>query len=327
MCVSHFILFLSHFVPPPPRPPPPLSAADEPVIDTIFPAPGVSSADGSAVHFSVPLEFTGTALTCSGFAWPPPTIQWLKSLGALPSGVSSVVRTNRGIMTADLVITTPFRASSVGIYKCEVRSAEGVEENVVSQLVELFQGSSSGGTEDPECDKVASESLLFQLWVSSRSCQSWTSTQKGEIAKEFQSFLYRMILTECDCSVSRDHLTVVSLQCSDYIDGGVVFRGSLQTNSSSLTEKIFCTLSRWQKSGALVSVDGSHYAVDSQCSLEIDSYDTEECAVKESDSFDLSRILLIALPSGVILLICVVAVMVAVCYLCRCFGQKRRAFM
>ena len=230
-------------------------------------------------------------------------------------------------MTADLVFMTPFSASSVGMYKCEVRSAEGVEENVVSQLVELFQGSSSGGTEDPECEKVASESLLFQLRVSSRSCQSWTSTEQAEIAKEFQSFLYRMILTECDCDVSRDHLTVVSLQCSDHIDGGVVFRGSLQTNSSSLTEKIFCTLSRWQKSGALVSVDGSHYAVDSQCSLEIDSYDTEECAVEESDSSDLIMILVIAIPSSVVLLICVVVVLVSVCSLCRCYSRRRRAVM
>ena len=196
-----------------------------------------------------------------------------------------------------------------------------MEENVVSQLVELFQGSSSDGTEDPECDKVASESLLFQLRVSSRSCQSWTSTEQAEIAKEFQSFLYRVILTECDCGVSRDHLTVVSLQCSNYIDGGVVFRGFLQTNSSSLTEKIFCTLSRWQKSGALVSVDGSHYAVDSQCSLEIDSYDTEECAVKESDSFDRNILILIALPSisGLIPLICVLVVLVTAvaCYRCK----------
>ena len=116
-------------------------------------------------------------------------------------------------MTADLVITTPFRASSVGMYKCEVRSAE------------------------------------------------------------------------------------------------------------ALTEKIFCTLSRWQKSGALVSVDGSHYAVDSQCSLEIDSYDTEECAVKESDSFDRNILILIALPSisGLLLLICVLVVLVTAvaCYHCR----------
>ena len=230
-------------------------------------------------------------------------------------------------MTADLVFMTPFSASSVGMYKCEVRSAEGVEENVVSQLVELFQGSSSGGTEDPECGKVASESLLFQLRVSSRSCQSWTSTEQAEIAKEFQSFLYRMILTECDCDVSRGHLTVVSLQCSNSIDGGVVFRGSLQTNSSSLTEKIFCTLSRWQKSGALVSVDGSRYAVDSQCSLEIDSYDTEECAVEESDSFDLNMILVIAIPSSGVLLICVVVVLVSVCSLCRCYSRRRRAVM
>ena len=219
------------------------------------------------------------------------------------------MRTNGGIIAADLVFMTPFRASSVGMYKCEVRSAEGVEENVVSQLVELFQGSSSDGTEDPECDRVASESLLFQLRVSSRSCQSWTSTEQAEIAKEFQSFLYRVILTECDCGVSRDHLTVVSLQCSNYIDGGVVFRGFLQTNSSSLTEKIFCTLSRWQKSGALVSVDGSHYAVDSQFSLEID---TEECAVEESDSFDPTMILVIAIPFSVVLLICVVAVLVTI---------------
>ena len=323
MCISHSILFISlalslgHSIRP-------IPLADEPVIDTIFPAPGVSSANDSAFHFSVPLEFTGTALTCSGFAWPPPTIKWVKSSGVLPSGVLHVVRTNRGIITADLVFTTPFRASSVGMYKCEVRSAEGVEENVVSQLVELFEGPSSGGMEDPECDKVASESLLFQLHISSRSCQSWTSTERGEIAKEFQSLLYRVMLTECDCGMSRDHLIVVSLQCSDNIDGGLVFRGSLQTNSSSLTEKIFCTLSRWQKSGALVSIDGSHYAVDLHCNLEIKSYNTKECAhaVEESGSFHLNVILLIAITSGGLLLICVLVSLVVACCLCRYFGQN-----
>ena len=218
-------------------------------------------------------------------------------------------------MTADLVIMTPFRASSVGMYKCEVRSAEGVEENVVSQLVELSLGSS-----------FSSPPKYFQIHVSSRNCGSWALEEQTKISKDFQNLLYRVILTECDCDVSKDHLTVVSLQCSYYINGGAVFRGYIKSNSSSLTKKIYCTLSKWQKSGPFISINASLSAVDPQYSLGVESYQTEECEDEDTTSpLDVNNILI---PISVIvgtLLVCVVLVLASVSVYClyrHCSNKK-----
>ena len=261
----------------------------------------------------------GTAITCSAFAWPPPTVEWSKSSGVLPSGVESSTTTNGGIVVSELVFSERFSASNIGVYRCEVRSSEDVEEKTVSQLVELYQGSSSASTQQKGCQKVSSDSIIFQLRVSTSQCNSWTLTQQSEIAREFESLLFRVVSTQCEeCGVTQDHVTVVTLRCSDYIDGGVVFRGMLQTDLAARTEQIFCVLSRWQESGSLVSIDDDRYAVDSQCSLQLDSYDTPECTEDEATSLDMNMIILIAVPSGGVFLICVIVVLVSMCSLCWC---------
>ena len=303
---------------------PSLPLTDDPVIDTIFPSHGITKGN-TAIDFNIPLQLTGTALTCSAFAWPPPSIQWTRNSGALSEGMEMHTRTEGGIVTSDLVFETQFSAKNVGMYKCEVQTEEG---EVVSQLVELHEGPATRPSA-PDCPSISTDTLWFQLRVATSNCPLWTSALKSEIATNFQHLLYRVISTQCDqdCSVSRATLSVVSQSCSELIDGGVVFRGALETDSAAETEKIFCILFQWQSSGALVSIDGNQFAVDSQCSPRIDSYEMEECAEDPTESsVDMRMVLVIALPLGGVCFVTLVIIVILCCSLgfCRCCKREKK---
>ena len=311
---------LTHSLPP---------TAVDPVIDTIFPAPGVSSTAHSTIHYSVPLEFTGTALTCSGFGWPPLSIQWTKDSGPLPSGVSSAVTKDGGRVGAKLVFETPFSSSFVGVYKCEIKLEKEADEkdekdendaDAVSQLIELSLNSSANAQTHP---------LFFQLHVFSRGCGSWTLAQQAQILREFHDLLVRVVLPECNCKVSRHNLFINSLQCSYFINGGSVFRGYVDTSSSSLSRTIFCTLLQWQKSGSFVSLNASLFAVDSQYSLQPSSYARVECGAKDeavvhSQQTDLNNTASVLSAFVLVFMSCVVAVALVVlaCWVWRRKGKR-----
>ena len=296
---------------------------DEPVLDTIFPAPGVTTGN-TAIDFLIPIGVTGTVLTCIAFAWPPPIVEWSKNSGALPQGMTTRTRMEGGGVISELIFLTQFTATSVGTYKCEVHSSVGDEEEVVvSQLVELHQGTTE--TTEHKCPEVSDNSVLFQLRVSTTNCDSWSSTMRSEIAEDFQNLLTRVISTQCstECDVSKTTLTIGTLKCSELIDGGVVFRGPVNTTSSSQTEKIFCAFSRWQSAGSLVTIDGNRFAVDSQCSLRIDSYEAAECAEEQTGtSVDTKMVLIITIPVGGVGFLSLV-VIVIVCSLCYCQCCKK----
>jgi hypothetical protein len=296
----------------------------DPVIDTVYPAPEVSTGM-SAIEFIIPLDFTGTALTCSAFAWPPPKIEWSRTSGALPDGVSATVRRDGGIVVSELVLTNQFLVSSTGSYRCTVQSSVTTDEEVktVSQQVELVHGSSDAkSTQD--CPTILSSSVMFQLRISTSSCRSWGTTRESEIATEFQKLLYRVLTAQCgkECDVSNITLTVVTLFCSDFIDGGVVFRGKLEASSAAELEKGFCALSQWQISDALVTIDGNRFVVDSQCSLRVDSYETDECV--QDSSVNMSMVLVIVLPVVGLSIIVVVIIVVVFCSLCYCQCRKNK---
>ena len=96
---------------------------DHPEINTITPKnPVQSDPSASTPTFAIPASYIGEALTCSAFAWPAPSVQWLKNDHPLPSGISSEQTSpGLGIVSAMLTWTGPFIASDVGTYKCLVR--------------------------------------------------------------------------------------------------------------------------------------------------------------------------------------------------------------
>ena len=296
------------------------------IIDTIFPAPIVrdaSLASASAANlYYIPLEFTGVALTCMGFGWPTPLIRWTKDSGALPSGVTSVVTTKQGRVKANLYFTTPFSASFIGAYKCELAKAGSQEGREVSQQVQLFQGMSQSGGMAKECQEITSNSILFQLRVLNTGCISQLSKGQAQIVEEFQNLLYRTFLSICNCDLGPDHISIIFMWCSKYKEESVVFRGSIQTNSSSLTGNIFCILYRWQMSGALVSVNDLLFVLDSRCSLKIDSNEAEECIESGPFSVDLNYIILVLIIST--LRICISVMLMFMSFFLHCYCLRRR---
>ena len=232
-----------------------------------------------------------------------------------------------GIVRANLTFPAPFSASFIGMYKCEVAVTGSQDGREVFQLVELFQGSSQGGAETQECGEVTSDSVLFEFRVLSTGCASWPTNEQAQTAEEFQSLLYRTVLSACNCNVTSEHISVISLVCRKSVDGAVVFRGSVQTSSPSLTGAILCMLSRWQMSGAVVSVNRALFAVDTHCSLELDSYAADECAETVSSSVDLNIILVTVIPSSAVLSICILVAFVSVFYSFCCYCRRKRGVM
>ena len=300
-------------------------STDDPVLDTIFPAPGITNTNlPSSITYAVPLGYTGPALTCATFASPtPPDVRWTKNSGSLPRGIETqLTKFSGGIAISELVFSSQFSVADVGTYKCEVRRA-GEEEIVDSQLVELSQGDPTSSTPvDGDCESVSQESVLFQLRVATSNCLAWTQDRKSAITEEFQNFLFRLLSsTQCgDSCVTREMLTVVSLECSDVIEGGAVFRGTIETGSASNTAAVTCALSRWQRSRPLVTVEDNRFYVDSQCGLQIESYAEGECLVVESEEgMDLNIILMVVVPVG-----CVVVLFAGVSFLLICAFSCRR---
>ena len=214
--------------------------------------------------------------------------------------------------------------ADVGEYKCEVSGEEGV---VDSELVELSQAEPTLSSSPLDCEGVSEDSVLFQIRVGTSGCPSWNQETRSAITEETQNLLLRLLLSQCsDCEVTKTTLTVVSLECSDIIEGGAVFRGSIATGSAPQTEMVTCALSRWQRSRPLLSVNGNRFLVDSNCRLRIDSYSEDECLETEREGqMDLNMILIIALPVGCVVLLVVVVVAIVVCYFrCRqCRGDLK----
>ena len=284
----------------------------------------VSSISASTKHiYSIPLELTGVALTCMGFGWPPPSIRWTNDSGALPTGVTSVVTTKQGRVKANLKFNTPFSASQIGIYKCEIVKPGGQNVIEVSFQVLLYHGKSQAGGKANECQETISNSFLFQLRVLNAGCTARLSKEQERIIEEFQNLLYRTVLSLCNCDLERNHISVILMQCSKYKEGAVLFRGSVQTNSSSMTGTIFCILYRWKMSGALVSVNGLPFALDNRCSEKLDSYETEECVESRPSFLDLNITSFIKIISAII--ICIFVMLMCLFLYCYCF--QWRGFM
>ena len=101
-----------------------------------------------------------------------------------------------------------------------------------------------------------------------------------------------------------------------------MFRGTLEASSAAELEKGFCALSQWQISDALVTIDGNRFVVDSQCSLRVDSYETDECV--QDSSVDMSMVLVIVLPVVGLSIIVVVTIVVVFCLLFYCQCRKNK---
>ena len=273
----------------------------------------VGQSPSAFTAYSVPTGHAGDVLTCHGFAWPAPMIEWARVDAPLPLGVSSIMTENPGgIVIARLRIDDGFSASATGQYVCMVTYMDVTD----SEIIEIVEGSTVIPS-PTTCPEVSSTTMLFQARVLTTNCQEWDASTMESISSSFAEDLVRVIEDDCQCSVPLGTITVDSLKCSEDITGASLFRGTIETDSVDRTEEFSCTLLAWQQRGSLVNVNGNLHEVDSACSLRVDSFTAQECVAMEinDNSFDIKLIIYIAAPvGGTLLVVIVLAIICIACY-------------
>ena len=293
--------------------------SDSPEINTISPmGPVQSNRSSSPPAFAIPTSYVGVALTCTAFAWPPPSVQWLKNGSSLPNGVTTemVIQSNAGIISANLKWTQVFSSSDVGQYTCLVSS----NNNTIQSIVEIQ--SSSSPTVAPSLCSIESTSAFFQVRVLNTGCDQWAALLREHIGNQFQEELIRIVETNCNCTLPPDSVQInIPPQCSENSPGGVVFRGAVRTSAVTTTEEIFCTILTWQQRGPLINLNANLHQVDSECNLQVDSFTRQECAVTPTSAEP--DIIIIAAPVGGVLVAGLVIVVVVLCCIYFCSKKKR----
>ena len=294
---------------------------DHPEINTISPTnPVQSDPSASTPTFAIPASYIGKVLTCSAFAWPAPTVQWLRNDHPLPSEVSSEqLSPGLGIVSAILTWTRPFVSSDMGTYKCLVRW----DNTTIQSKVQVIQGSIT--TEPPPSCSVDTTSIFFQVRVLAAGCDQWDAALKEHIGNQFQQELFRIVETECNCTLQPNSIQINNPpQCSEDDSSGVIFRGTMRAQTVASTTAIFCRILGWQQGGSLINLNENLYRVDSQCILRVDSFTSQECAVTPtSQDPGTNTVILIAAPVGGVLFAAIVVMVIVLCCIHYCCIKKR----
>lgn len=267
----------------------------------------------------------GVVLTCTAFAWPLPTIQWVSSGGGeLPEGVVSESNAESATDTGSTVSarlrwTRGFQDSDQGQFICVV-SWDNYDDRDQSdsQTVTIVSTSEpvASPTTKPVC-RVDSSVVAFQLRVLTNNCNEWDPHLHGHIQEEFSEELHRILISSCNCTILSSSVRIDSLACSQSREGAVVFEGTIETDTKSMTEQVYCTLQSWQESGPVVLVANSLYSVDTTCHLQLDEDSNEECVAagsSESGDLDIMILIYIAAPVGLAVLVLLVLVSCVCCW-------------
>jgi len=296
---------------------------DPPVVTSIFATWPVQTTSTSS--FSVPSGYTGNILTCSGFGWPPPQIEWVVA-GEMPTDTTPNME-QVPFVSARLALTQ-FAEGDVGNYSCIVRAQDGSGRSHVETVALMLN--SNPVTSDrpaPEC-VVNSASMQFQLRVLEADCDNLINSQNTQvIAGDIQNELLNVISTECSTCFSIS----VTPSCSKAVPGAILFSGTISTGSSQSTESVFCTLDSWIQSRPLMRVSNALYSVDDSCVLASGSSSTE-CVLPltttgASNDVVISTTILIAICAGAggLLFILVSIIVIGCCVFsshCRRSGKK-----
>jgi hypothetical protein len=240
-----------------------LTVIHKPVIDSITPGKGINllpAKKNSETLFEVPENFIGTLLTCSGYGWPAPRVQWTPLDELALCGLTSETRTHSdGVVKAELILDTPFnRSCEVGV-KCEVvldSLVLGREVENASYSVYLKAGSDTHQRPVTE----------FQLSLRPRGslvCSLWTDKDTSRIKTDLGQALSRSVSTTRD--TKHECINISSVTC----DGDrVSVIGTLQDCSTTEpSETTLYSFLRWKNSGSLVSLNGTLCEVDPELPL------------------------------------------------------------
>ena len=283
---------------------------DKPVIDSITPGKGINllpAKKNSETLFEVPENFIGILLTCSGYGWPAPRVQWTPLDELSLCGLTSETRTHSdGVVKAELMLDTPFnRSCEVGV-KCEVvldSLVLGREVENASYSVYLKAG--------PDTHQIPVTE--FQLSLRPRGslvCSLWTDKDTSRIKTDLGQTLSRSVTSAPD--TKNECIDISSVTC----DGDrVSVIGTLQDCSTTEhSETTLYSFLGWKNSGSLVSLNGTLCEVDPDFPLCLTG---SECGLLGQDTCSSCMGITVGLyvVSGAILL----SAMVMICIiLCKC---------
>ena len=255
-----------------------VSLSVEPFINSIY-----SFSSDIITHefmYTIPLNYTGSALVCTANGWPAPEVEWQKDGQRLPSSYSIVSEASAMVSTVSARLTwiRKFVSSDAGSYQCIVRKPNTVVP-VTLQVVQVIAGAVVPPGTLPPCS-IKEQLVFFQIRVFATECTTWGTWLSSKIASEFRNQLVSIIKTECTCLVSKSVLELLgSPQCSNKVTGAAVFRGKIETSSQSETEELFCALFSWQQRSPLIQINDQLRVVDDSCSLEASSsHDSAICS-------------------------------------------------
>ena len=281
-------------------------------IDPVHSDPSISTRT-----FTIPANYTGAALTCCAFAWPSPSVQWLKNDRPLPSGILSEQMPQRsGNVSAMLNWTRPFVSSDMGKYQCLVTWDDTTIKSTVD--IVIVQGSIVSSV----CS-VNTTTIFFQVRVLEARNELSDAILNEHIGNQFQRELFRIVETECNCTLQPDSIQINNPpQCNENATSGVVFRGTIRAKTVAATQEIFCTILDWRQRGSSVNLNENLYHVDSQFVLRVDSFTSQECTVPPN-SDHIRTIILIVVSVGGVLLAAIVLLGIVLC--CCCCIKRRNA--
>ncbi len=298
---------------------------DPPVVTSIFATLPVQTTSTSS--FSVPSGYTGNVLTCSGFGWPPPQIEWVVA-GEMPTETTS--NTEQVPFVSARLAISQFAEGDVGNYSCIVRAQDGSGKSHV-ETVTLMLNSNPVTSErpTPEC-AVTSASMQFQLRVLEADCDNLINSQNTQvIAGDIQNELLNVISTECmSCLAMIGSISIsVTPSCSEAVQGALLFSGTISTGSPQSTETAFCALDSWIQSRPLMRVSNALYSVDDSCAL-ASGGSSAECVLLstttgESNDVVISMTLLIIICACAGVLFLLVVAIIICCCCCFCRNRKK----
>ena len=237
-------------------------------------------------------------------AWPPPQIQWIKAIG-IPTGETVTNAGQVAFVSAKLAITQ-FGERHAGNYSCIVRSQDGSEMHI--ETVSLTLNLSPLPTDPPSVPQCVTDSteVMFQLRVFDVNCSNFLRSVSSEvIASDTRNDLLTVVNAECESCLDMANTVSISVtpSCSKDIEGAIVFRGSVTTESVESTESVFCALDTWIHTSPLMRVNNALHQVDSSCILSSGSSSTEctlpSTTTGQTGGFDISRTVWITASAGV----------------------------
>lgn len=263
----------------------------------------------SLLTFSVPSDYTGDFLICTGYGVPTPSIEWIRAGQVLDSRRITSNSASNGqphFVSATMRLHQTFDSSDVGKYYCIIQTEGG--GSTQSRIITLTKGVRSPATATPKSATCSQNTSYFQLRFLDTNCFSWANELRNNISSNFEVALASAVSAECeDCSLINDIMLTSGPVCSSRIKNAAVFWGMITTENPTVRSQILCALITWHKKSPIFSFwNRTLNRVDPSCPVEIMSANYSGC---EQGAHDLSDSAMSTIPAvGVALLIVVLLV-------------------